>query len=199
MGQSLSGSELVNKYNLNYNLNYYNLNYYNLNYSNLNYSNLNYSNLNYYNLKLRVVTMFCPTAVDQFFATKLAKLDLNRNNSSNNSYKKTVGFQERVKEAAEKRRRYPTKIPLIVERSGGEKSLPEMDKIKWIVPHETTLLHFGIALKQRLRCPHQQQFFLLVNGREIPPVLSSIAYLHQQYSDEDGFLYLTYSSQEFYG
>ena len=25
--------------------------------------------------------MFCPTAVDQFFATKLAKLDLNRNNS----------------------------------------------------------------------------------------------------------------------
>merc|ERR1712117_584784 len=148
-GQSLSGSELVNYYNLNYynlnysnlnyyNLNYYNLNYYNLNYSNLNYSNLNYYNLNYYNLnyynlKLRVVTMFCPTAVDQFFATKLAKLDLNRNNSSNNSYKKTVGFQERVKEAAEKRRRYPTKVPLIVERSGGEKSLPEMDKIKWIV------------------------------------------------------------------
>ena len=49
--------------------------------------------------------MFCPTAVDQFFATRLAELDINKNNNRNKSYKQTVGLQERIKEAEEKRRR----------------------------------------------------------------------------------------------
>ena len=52
-----------------------------------------------------IVRMFCPTAVDQFFATKMADLELSKNNNRNKSYKQAVGLQERIKEAEEKRRR----------------------------------------------------------------------------------------------
>ena len=52
-----------------------------------------------------IVRMFCPTAVDQFFATKMADLELSKNNNRNKSYKQAVGLQERIKEAQEKRRR----------------------------------------------------------------------------------------------
>ena len=50
--------------------------------------------------------MFCPTAVDQFFVTKLSKMDLNMNNNTTNSYKQRVGLEERIKDVEESRKRY---------------------------------------------------------------------------------------------
>ena len=50
--------------------------------------------------------MFCPTAVDQFFLTKLSQMDLNMNKKNKNSYRQRVGLEERMKEAEESRQRY---------------------------------------------------------------------------------------------
>ena len=49
--------------------------------------------------------MFCPTAVDQFFVTKLSQMDLNMNTKNKNSYKQRVGLEERVKDAEESKKR----------------------------------------------------------------------------------------------
>ena len=61
--------------------------------------------------------------------------------------------------------RYPTKIPLVVEKNHREKSLAPIDKMKWLVPHEMTILQLSLVLKKRLKCPPQVQFFLLIDGR----------------------------------
>ena len=141
--------------------------------------------------------MFCPTAVDQFFVNKLSKLDINHNRK--NTYKEGVSLEQRRMEAKDSRIRYPTKIPLVVERSRSEKQLSSMDKMKWLVPHEMSILQLSLVLKQRLRCQPHQQFFLLINGRVFPHLHTPLATLHNQFSDEDGFLYLSYSSQECFG
>ena len=61
--------------------------------------------------------------------------------------------------------RYPTKIPLVVEKHKVEKSLKDIDKIKWLIPREMTLFQLSAVLKKRLKCPPQQQFFININGR----------------------------------
>ena len=50
--------------------------------------------------------MFCPTAVDQFFVTKLSQMNLNMNTKKKNGYKQRVGLEERIKDAEESRKRY---------------------------------------------------------------------------------------------
>eukprot|EP00092_Neocalanus_flemingeri_P099904 GFUD01127520.1.p1 GENE.GFUD01127520.1~~GFUD01127520.1.p1 ORF type:complete len:165 (+),score=36.54 GFUD01127520.1:66-497(+) len=143
--------------------------------------------------------MLCPTAVDHFFMTKLSQMEINMSKRNKKSYRQRLELEDRRKECAESRMRYPTKILLVIEKHRAEKSLEEIDKIKWLVPQEMTLLQLSSVLKQRLKCPQHQQLFLTINGREFPPLLSPLASLHSQFCDEDGFLYLSYSSQECYG
>lgn len=44
-----------------------------------------------------------------------------------------------------------------------------------------------------------QTFYLLVNNKGLPNMAVSMQELYQGNKDEDGFLYLTYASQEMFG
>ena len=75
--------------------------------------------------------MFCPTAVDAFFVQKFSQLELGLSRSQINTsgYQGRVGQEEREKEAVETKKRYPTKIPLVIERHHSERNLQEIDKV----------------------------------------------------------------------
>ena len=79
----------------------------------------------------RTGVMFCPTAVDAFFIQKFSHLELGVRWSHSNSsgYQERVSQEEREKDAVETKRRYPTKIPLVIERHYSERNLPEIDKV----------------------------------------------------------------------
>ena len=77
----------------------------------------------------RLVSMFCPTAVDQFFMTKLSQMDLNMNKQNKTSYRQRVQLVDRRREARESITRYPTKIPLVIEKHRTEKSVQDIDKV----------------------------------------------------------------------
>jgi hypothetical protein len=57
------------------------------------------------------------------------------------------------------------------------------------------VLQLATVLKQRLKLPPCKEFFLLIDGKTIPPQLLAMEALHRQHADPDGFLYFTYSSQ----
>ena len=80
----------------------------------------------------RAGAMFCPTAVDAFFQGKFSHLDLSLSRSqrlNSSGYQSRVSQEQREKEAVETKRRYPTKIPLVIERHHSERNLPEIDKV----------------------------------------------------------------------
>lgn len=62
-----------------------------------------------------------------------------------------------------------------------------------------TLAQLTVVVKQRVSCPPGHQLFLRPENRDLPGLLSSFSALHRQYANTDGFLYLSYSSQEVYG
>lgn len=107
-------------------------------------------------------------------------------------------FEERAKDAANIKEQHPDKIPVIVERSTTEKTLPILDKTKFLVPGHVTVTELIRVLRRRLQLAPGQAFFLLSN-RGLPPGTQTLAELWDSDHDEDGFMYLFYAAQETFG
>jgi len=115
-------------------------------------------------------------------------------------YKTRKSLIVRKEESETIRSKFPSKVPVIVEKYVKEKCLPNLDKVKFLVPKELTLSQLANILRIRLQLTPSQAFFLLVsNGTIIPSLSASLHQLHTKYLDEDGFLYVTYASQETFG
>lgn len=114
-------------------------------------------------------------------------------------FKQRRTFDERKQEVENIRRKFPTKIPVVVERYQREVSLPVMDKTKFLVPQELTMLNFAIIIKNRLKIPTSRAFYFVINNQSIASTSKTIAEVYKEHRDEDGFLYMTYASQEMFG
>ncbi|XP_075556332.1 microtubule-associated protein 1 light chain 3 alpha-like [Dermacentor variabilis] len=105
----------------------------------------------------------------------------------------------RREEVAGIRQRFPSKIPVIVERYAKERNLPLLDKTKFLVPEELTMSQFVSIVRNRLQISACQSFYLLVNNRSMANLSKTLADVYAEFHDEDGFLYITYASQEMFG
>lgn len=113
--------------------------------------------------------------------------------------KNKKNFVNRRDEVAAIRVKFPTKIPIIVERFSKEKSLTPLDKTKFLVPQEITMSQFVTIIRNRMKLGPQQALYLLVNNRSMASLSRTLAEVYQEHRDEDGFLYVTYASQEVFG
>ncbi|KHJ90889.1 microtubule associated protein 1A/1B, light chain 3 [Oesophagostomum dentatum] len=65
------------------------------------------------------------------------------------SFKERRPFHAREKDVAEIRRQQPNKIPVIIERFDGERSLPLMDRCKFLVPDHITVAELMHIVRRR--------------------------------------------------
>ena len=54
-------------------------------------------------------------------------------------------------------------------------------------------------LSQRIKLAPEQAIFLFVSGGTLPPSVATLQSVYDQHHDEDGFLYMTYSGENFFG
>ncbi|KAM3848703.1 microtubule-associated protein 1 light chain 3 alpha-like [Vipera latastei] len=126
-------------------------------------------------------------------------LKMQRNHCENRPFKERKSFATRMNETTEIRGKYPNKIPVVVERYRKEKSLPQLDRIKFLVSPDVSISQFVFTLRTRLSLTATQAFYLLVNNQTLPCPSLTILEIYNNNKDEDGFLYMTYASQEMFG
>uniref|UniRef100_A0A8V0Y6K8 Microtubule associated protein 1 light chain 3 gamma n=1 Tax=Gallus gallus TaxID=9031 RepID=A0A8V0Y6K8_CHICK len=91
------------------------------------------------------------------------------------------------------------RVWVIVERYQKEKYLPLLDKTKFLVPEELTMTQFITIIRSRMALTATQAFYLLVNNKSLASMSLTMAEVYRDYKDEDGFVYMTYASQEMFG
>ncbi|XP_023940226.1 uncharacterized protein LOC112047357 [Bicyclus anynana] len=131
------------------------------------------------------------------FITTLIKHDVNHN--VRQCFKSKKPFFTRKEEVLAIKSKFPTKIPLIVERYHKERNLPTLDKTKFLVPEDITMSQFLVIIRNRIRIKSNQALYLIINNRSMLSMSLTMAQAYELFGDEDGFLYITYASQEVFG
>lgn len=115
------------------------------------------------------------------------------------TFKERHSFAERAQDAAEVRTQQPNKVPVVIERFEGEKYLPLLDRCKFLVPDHITVAELMQIVRRRLHLHPDQSFFLLINEKSMVSNSTTMNVLYQQEADQDGFLYVVYTSQPSFG
>lgn len=115
------------------------------------------------------------------------------------SFKKEHSFNDRRNESSKIIVKYPDRIPVICEKSKSKNDIPTIDKIKYLVPADLTAGQFVYVIRNRMKLTPEKAIFLFVGNSIIPPTISIMNVLYEQYKDPDGFLYIVYSGENTFG
>ena len=113
------------------------------------------------------------------------------------SFKDQFPLQKRIDEAKRILKKYPDRIPVIVEKTG-KSDIPDIDKKKYLVPSDLTVAQFIYVIRKRISINADQAIFIFVNNT-LPVTSSIMLQIYNEYKDEDGFLYVKYSGESTFG
>eukprot|EP01003_Olkasia_polycarbonata_P006902 NODE_761_length_706_cov_1107.564688_g693_i0.p1 GENE.NODE_761_length_706_cov_1107.564688_g693_i0~~NODE_761_length_706_cov_1107.564688_g693_i0.p1 ORF type:complete len:124 (-),score=18.81 NODE_761_length_706_cov_1107.564688_g693_i0:262-633(-) len=105
--------------------------------------------------------------------------------------------EKRKSESQRIRQKYPDRIPVICEKVDGS-DIPDIDKKKYLVPNDLNVGQFVYVIRKRIKLPPEKAVFLFVNNA-LPPTAALMSHLYESHKDEDGFLYIKYSSENTFG
>lgn len=113
------------------------------------------------------------------------------------NFKNRYSFCDRVAEVERTLEKYPDRIPVVVEKLHSSKA-PLIDKNKYLVPQDLTIGQFMFVIRKRMKLPAEHALYLYINGA-IPPSSAIISHIYEYNKDNDGFLYVYYSSENTFG
>ncbi len=112
---------------------------------------------------------------------------------------KQYSLQDRREEALRVIEKYPDRVPIVCERSkNAAKDCPQIDKTKYLVPHDLSVGQFIWVIRKRMQLPPEKALYLFING-SIPTSSSIMGEVYQTYKSEDQFLYITYALENTFG
>ena len=107
-------------------------------------------------------------------------------------------LQNRRKQSEDLLRKYPQKIPVILEKDPNCK-INEISKKKFLCPITQTISHFNAIIRGTAELDPTEALFLLVNGNNSIIGDVTMGEIYEKNKDEDGFLYIVYSSELAWG
>jgi len=112
-------------------------------------------------------------------------------------YKKNI-FEKRFKESENILKKYPNRIPVIVEKSKKSRSLNDIDKNKFLVPNDMCMNQFIYVIRKRLTLTSEKALFIFINDKLVPNS-KRLSEIYNEEKDSDNFLYVYYSSENTFG
>lgn len=94
--------------------------------------------------------------------------------------------------------KYPDRIPVLVNRAKTEKTLPIIDRNKYLVPRDLTVSQFLYVIRKRIKLKPSQAIFLFVKNL-LPPGSNMMGHIYETYRDGDYYLRVEYAAEEHFG
>ena len=115
------------------------------------------------------------------------------------TYKKDFTLEKRKEESEGILKKYPDRIPIIVEKADRcDVDIIDIDKKKYLVPSDLTVGQFQYVIRKRIKLEPEKALFIFINNI-LPPTSHLISSVYKEYKDKDGFLYVTYSGENTFG
>ena len=115
------------------------------------------------------------------------------------SFRLRSSFETRCNECQHLKSKFPNKAPFVIERYQTSKNIPQLDKTKFVFPKD---LPMGLMIKfvrDRLPLSPNESLYFFVNDTVLVRASATVGEIYQMYADEDGFVYITYATQETFG
>jgi hypothetical protein len=141
----------------------------------------------------QLVVRHCPHASS--LQTRGSSGPLHRSSSSN--FKLSLPFEQRQAQATDMLAKHPGKLPVIVERADGATGVVEIDRKKFLVPGDMCIWQMESIIRNRLHLPEGQNLFLFVREKIVFDLSPTMADMHAQHADDDGFIYITFKAGMF--
>ena len=116
-----------------------------------------------------------------------------------NDFQKRYDFESRCNESQRIRAKYPERVPIILSRSKAEKTLPMIDRQKFLVPDDLSFAQFMFVVRKRIKVRPETSIFLFVGDSVMVPSSKPIKAVDEEFKDKDGYLYITYHGESTFG
>lgn len=115
-------------------------------------------------------------------------------------FKQKYPVEQRKKTTQEMLEQYPDRVPVIVEKENtkSKNALPDI-KNKYLVPRALTVGSFLFIIRKKIELNESQALYLLVNGKYTPSTSDTLGEIYDLQKDDDGYLYMVYSTENTFG
>ena len=107
-------------------------------------------------------------------------------------------FNQRQKESTDILFKYPDRICIFIEKKESCKSLPDLERHKYLVPNTITASQFISVIRKKLEITKETALFFYINNN-ILSGNSIINDIYNKYRNLDGFLYIKYAGEKCFG
>jgi GABA(A) receptor-associated protein len=118
-------------------------------------------------------------------------------NDNKFKYQEKISFNLRSEESERIRRKFPDRIPVIIEKYNYSK-IEEIDKTKYLVPNDLTLAQLVYVIRKRIKMAPEKALFFFIND-DIPTSTEIMSSVYNKYKHEDGFLYIHFAEENTFG
>ena len=111
------------------------------------------------------------------------------------NFKKRYTLEERKRESQKIIRKYPDRIPVIVETNSDDLVL---DKSKYLVPKDITMGQFLFVIRKRLKLAPEEGLYLFVDNTLVS-ISAMLSEIYAKHRDEDSYVYFTVCKESTFG
>ena len=112
-------------------------------------------------------------------------------------FKEDYSLENRINESNKIMNKYQSRIPVIVEKSK-DCPLNDIHKKKYLVPKDLKMSQFIYIIRKKINMKSSESIFLMTN-HSLCPSNSFLIDIYEKNADKDGFLYITYTSENTFG
>ena len=104
---------------------------------------------------------------------------------------------KRLRQSEQIRQKYPDRIPVFCEPEENS-CVPSVDKNRFLVPQNLTICEFMAVIRKRIKVAPNYAISLYIEGN-IPTGTEQMSSLYDKHAADDGFLSITYKSENTFG